>query len=74
VPPVPPAAESGESASALLPLPERYVHLALAAYGGDVLDPATLARFLRTTEEEALRVADWAGVHPGMSAAGEAEG
>lgn len=46
-----------------LPLPERFVNLALAAYAGRALTSEVLARFLRTTEEEALRVADWAGVH-----------
>ncbi len=50
------------AAGRLLPLPERFVNLALAAYGGRALDPEVLALFLRTSPEEALEVVHWARV------------
>lgn len=59
------------AAEPLLPLPERYVNLALAAYGGRVLSVEVLALFLRTTEDEARRVADWAGIYPNARSYGE---
>jgi Zn-dependent peptidase ImmA (M78 family) len=45
-----------------LALPERFVNLALAAYSERVLDPADLARFLRTTEADVNRILAWARI------------
>lgn len=77
---VPPAALGVETVSSTerpprrpLPLPERYVNLALAAYGGRALSLEVLAQFLRTSEEEAQRVADWAGVRPAVPSAFDGE-
>lgn len=45
-----------------LALPERFVNLALAAYAARILEPDSLALFLRTSEDEARRVLAWAGI------------
>ncbi len=50
------------SRSDRLSLPERYVHLALAAYAERILEIRELARFLRTSPMEAMRMARWARI------------
>jgi Zn-dependent peptidase ImmA (M78 family) len=59
---LPAGLSAGSGAPEAVSLPERYVNLALAAYGTRILETDVLARFLHTTEQEAVRMLDWAGV------------
>ncbi len=58
-----PAARQGDPVTiSCLSLPERYVHLSLAAFSAAILKPDTLAEFLDTTQAEALRIVNWANL------------
>lgn len=56
------ASEEDHVAISCLALPERYVHLSLAAFSAAILKPDTLAAFLDTTQTQALRIVSWANI------------